>query len=71
MVTQPHPAGDDERLPAVPPYTVYVVIENDIGERRWWVLDHHHDLNEAWDHAIDVTTQEYHRTGIEPALLDA
>lgn len=62
---------DIDGLEDNPLYTVYVVLENDIGEQRWWVLDHHHDRDEAWDHATKVVAQEYARTGIEPSLLDA
>jgi len=52
------------------PYTVFVVLENDLGERRWWVLDHHDLIEDAWEHATEVGAQEYARTGIEPVLLD-
>jgi len=65
------PAGDEvDGLSPFPPYTVWIVLENNLGEMRWWSVDHFDALNDAWEHVTEMAAQEFARTGIEPQLLD-
>ncbi len=47
-----------------------VVIGDDEGEVRTWLLDNHDALHDALDDADQVAAAHFERTGIEPTLLD-
>ncbi len=47
-----------------------VVIGDDEGEVRTWVLDNHDSLRDALEDADRVAAAHFEQTGIEPTLLD-